>query len=52
MGSVIECTSTDAAVSYKLKTEACEKGSGKERKLREVTINYLCVCITRKRGPG
>lgn len=30
-----------AIYDYKLKTEACEKGSGKERKLRDVTINYL-----------
>lgn len=27
--------------SYKLKTEACEKGSSKERKLRRITVNYL-----------
>ncbi|KAL1739364.1 inositol hexakisphosphate-domain-containing protein [Schizophyllum fasciatum] len=30
-----------AIYDYKLKAEACEKGSGKERKLRDVTINYL-----------
>ena len=29
--------------SYKLKVEACEKGSNKERKLRSVAVNYLCV---------
>ena len=27
--------------SYKLKAEACEKGSGKEQKLRGIAVNYL-----------
>ena len=31
-------------VSYKLKVDACEKGSAKERKLRNITVNYLYVC--------
>ena len=30
--------------SYKLKVDACEKGSSKERKLRNITVNYLYVC--------
>ncbi|KXN91655.1 Paladin [Leucoagaricus sp. SymC.cos] len=30
-----------AIYDYKLKTEACEKGSAKERKLRNITVNYL-----------
>ncbi len=32
---------TDRLYSYKLKVDACEKGSLKERKLRSVTVNYL-----------
>ena len=52
MGGDYGRDNTDTAASYKLKTEACEKGSGKERKLRDVTINYLCVCLPRVRGPG
>lgn len=28
-------------ISYKLKVDACEKGSSKERKLRGITVNYL-----------
>ena len=31
--------------SYKLKVDACEKGSAKERKLRHITVNYLYVCF-------
>ncbi|KAG6902828.1 hypothetical protein C0995_010713 [Termitomyces sp. Mi166 len=27
--------------SYKLKVDACHKGSSKERKLRSITVNYL-----------
>ncbi|KAF9453485.1 hypothetical protein P691DRAFT_780955 [Macrolepiota fuliginosa MF-IS2] len=30
-----------AIYDYKLKTEACEKGSAKERNLRSITVNYL-----------
>ncbi|PFH53133.1 hypothetical protein AMATHDRAFT_138191 [Amanita thiersii Skay4041] len=30
-----------AIYDYKLKAEACEKGSQKERKLRAITVNYL-----------
>ncbi|KAF5359127.1 hypothetical protein D9756_003293 [Leucocoprinus leucothites] len=30
-----------AIFDYKLKTEACEKGSAKERNLRNITVNYL-----------
>ncbi|KAF9466586.1 inositol hexakisphosphate-domain-containing protein [Collybia nuda] len=30
-----------AIYDYKLKTEACEKGSSKERKFRRITVNYL-----------
>jgi len=33
------------AFSYKLKVDACEKGSAKERKLRHITVNYLYVCL-------
>jgi len=29
--------------SYKLKVDACEQGSPKERKLRGITVNYLYV---------
>lgn len=29
--------------SYKLKVDACEKGTAKERKLRSITVNYLSV---------
>ncbi|KAG6837385.1 hypothetical protein H0H93_010544 [Arthromyces matolae] len=31
----------NAIYDYKLKMEACEKGSIKERKLRSITVNYL-----------
>ncbi|KAF9526356.1 inositol hexakisphosphate-domain-containing protein [Crepidotus variabilis] len=30
-----------AIYDYKLKVDACEKGSSKERKLRTITVNYL-----------
>ncbi|KAF8150729.1 inositol hexakisphosphate-domain-containing protein [Crassisporium funariophilum] len=30
-----------AIYDYKLKVDACEKGSSKERKLRSITVNYL-----------
>lgn len=29
--------------SYKLKVDACAKGSLKEQKLRDITVNYLCA---------
>lgn len=29
--------------SYKLKCDACEKGSSKQRKLMNIAVNYLCV---------
>ncbi|KAF8623644.1 hypothetical protein AX17_007344 [Amanita inopinata Kibby_2008] len=34
-----------AIYDYKLKVEACEKGSKKERKLHAVTVNYLWVIL-------
>jgi hypothetical protein len=30
-----------AIYDYKLKVEACEQGTNKERKLRNITVNYL-----------
>jgi hypothetical protein len=33
--------------SYKLKAEACEKGSAKGRQLVNITVNYLCVAQLR-----
>ena len=32
-------------LSYKLKVDACEKGSAKERKLRHITVHYLYVFV-------
>jgi hypothetical protein len=32
-------------LSYKLKVNACEKGTPKEQKLRNVTVNYLFVVL-------
>jgi hypothetical protein len=29
--------------SYKLKVDACDKGSAKEVKLKNIAVNYLCV---------
>lgn len=40
---LVYLTLLTAPASYKLKTEACEKGSAKERNLRNITVNYLCV---------
>lgn len=34
---------SDLSCSYKLKVEAAEKGSAKQRKLLNLGINYLCV---------
>lgn len=38
--------------SYKLKTEACEKGSSKERKLRRITVNYLYDFLVQNTVPS
>lgn len=35
----------DRCTSYKLKTEACKKGSAKELNLRNIAVNYLSVLI-------
>lgn len=32
-------------LSYKLKVDACEKGTVKEKKLRSIAVNYLWVII-------
>jgi len=34
-------------ISYKLKTEACVKGSAKELNLRNVAVNYLSAFFPR-----
>jgi len=39
------CVLTVVGTSYKLKTEACKKGSAKELNLRNIAVNYLSVLI-------
>ena len=38
-----EAQCTDDMRSYKLKIDACSKGSDKEKKLTNLGANYLCV---------
>lgn len=44
---IARCADTEvyfsAAISYKIKVDACEPGSAKQKKLLDLGVNYLCV---------